>query len=44
MTLVTQSPPWPGGPSYVLAGWGARVGAALIDLTIAWVIAFAAAN
>jgi uncharacterized RDD family membrane protein YckC len=44
MTLVPPSPvrPGPAASSYVLAGWGARVGAALIDLAIAWVIAFAA--
>ncbi|HEX6023710.1 MAG TPA: RDD family protein, partial [Solirubrobacter sp.] len=27
-------------PRYVLATWGARVGAAAIDLAIAWAIAF----
>jgi uncharacterized RDD family membrane protein YckC len=43
MTLVPPSPVRPAGPSYVLAGWGARVGAAFIDLAIAWVIAFAVA-
>jgi uncharacterized RDD family membrane protein YckC len=30
-------------PSFVLAGWGARVGAAVIDLFLAWTIAFVVA-
>jgi uncharacterized RDD family membrane protein YckC len=42
MSVVTSSPRT-AGPSYVLAGWGARVGAACIDLAIAWAVAFVAA-